>query len=216
MNHNSLIKISMADDHTITRKGVMGIINSFGDFEVIIESTNGKELIDKMEQAEIKPEICILDISMPVLNGYETAAIIKKNWPEIKILALSAIDEEFSVVKMLRSGANGYVVKDCDPLELKRALLGIHNNSYYHSELVTGKLIHDIHHNNKMDSITTKEMEFLSLCCTDLTYRQIAEKMNLSPRTIDDYRDALFKKLNIRSRTALAIFSLRTGLCSPD
>lgn len=217
MNNSPVITIAIAEDHTVMRKGIIALIDSFGDFKVIIDAVNGKDLISKIEMSKELPDICILDINMPVMNGYDTASTIRENWPDMKVLALSMINEEFSVVRMLRNGANGYIVKDCNPLELRNALLGVYKDSFYHSELVTSKLLYDLLKNeHSANNISGKELEFLSYCCTDLTYKEIAERINVSPRTIDDYRDSVFKKLNIKSRTALAIFSLRMGLCDPD
>ena len=119
------------------RKGIIALIESFGNFKVIIDGIHGRDLTEKIKISKELPDVVILDINMPVMNGYEAAALIRENWPDMKILALSMINEEFSVVKMLRSGANGYIVKDCKPLELKNALLGVHKDSFYHSELVT-------------------------------------------------------------------------------
>ena len=217
MNEKNIIKVGIAEDHTVMRKGIISLINSFGDFYVTVDAVNGKDLIDKLLVSKDLPDVCILDINMPVMNGYETASFIREKWDDMKILALSMINEEFSVVRMLRCGANGYIVKDCNPIELRNALLGVHKDSFYHSELVTSKLIYDLFKkNNPSNNISDKEMEFLSYCCTDLTYKEIAEKMSVSPRTVDDYRDSVFKKLKIKSRTALAIFSIRMGLCNPD
>lgn len=214
---NEPIKIAIAEDHTVMRKGIIALIESFGNFKVIIDGIHGKDLIEKIKVSRELPDVVILDINMPVMNGYEASALIRENWPDMKILALSMINEEFSVVKMLRSGANGYIVKDCKPLELKNALLGVHKDSFYHSELVTSKLLYELlTNNNTAHNISAKEMDFLSFCCTDLTYKEIAAKMNVSPRTIDDYRDSVFKKLKIKSRTALAIFSMKMGLCDPN
>jgi two-component system invasion response regulator UvrY len=210
------IKIAIADDHTLFRKGIIELINSFGEFQVIIDAVNGKELIDALKESAQLPDICIIDINMPVLNGYDTAYKIRHEWPEVKIMALSMLNEEFSVIKMLRSGANGYIIKDSEAIDLHRALIGIYEHPYYHSELVTTKMLYDLHQNDKKNSITEKEIEFLHHCCTELTYKQIANIMNVSPRTIDDYRDALFAKLKLKSRTALAIFALRTGLSNTE
>lgn len=217
MKQKEKIKIAIAEDHTVMRKGVVSLINSFGDFDVVIDAVNGKDLIEKLESAKELPDVCILDINMPVMNGYETSSYIREKWENMKILALSMINEEFSVVRMLRSGANGYIVKDCNPIELRSALLGVYKDSFYHSELVTSKLIYDLFRkDNPANNISDKEMEFLSYCCTDLTYKEIAERINVSPRTVDDYRDSVFRKLKIKSRTALAIFSIRMGLCDPN
>lgn len=141
MNTPKAIKVAVADDHTVMRKGVIELINSFGEFHVVMDAVNGKELIEKMEAASELPDICILDINMPVRNGYETASHIKQHWPGVKILALSMLSEEFSVIRMLRNGASGYILKDCDPMELRRALLGVYSHSFYHSELLTNKFI---------------------------------------------------------------------------
>ena len=211
------IKVAMAEDHTVMRKGIVSLINSFGDFSVIIDAVDGRDLISRIKASPELPDICLLDINMPVMNGYDTASYIRSRWADMKILALSMINEEFSVVRMLRSGANGYILKDCSPIELKNALLGVYRDSFYHSELVTSKLLYDLFRNNShANNISEKELEFLSSCCTDLTYKEIAQKMNVSPRSVDDYRDSLFKKLNIKSRTALAIFAIKMGLCNPN
>lgn len=216
MNPNNPIKVAIAEDHTVMRKGIVSLINSFGDFNVVIDAVNGKELIEWLNISKTLPDVCILDVNMPVMNGYETASYIRQQWSDMKILALSMINEEFSVVRMLRSGANGYIVKDCNPIELRNALIGVYKDSFYHSELVTSKLIYDLFKkDNPVNNISDKEMEFLSYCCTDLTYKEIAERMHVSPRTVDDYRDSVFRKLKIKSRTALAIFSIRMGLCNP-
>jgi two-component system, NarL family, invasion response regulator UvrY len=212
----NLIKVAIADDHTVMRKGIATLIDSFGDVRVILDAVDGEDLLNKLERANELPDICVLDINMPVMNGYDTAAAIRAKWDDMKILALSMINEEFSVVRMLRNGANGYIVKDCNPIDLHNALLGVYHNSFYHSELVTSKLLYNLFRNaSTAPAITEKEIEFLSYCCTDLTYKQIASKMNISPRTIDDYRDSLFKKLQIKSRTALAIFAIKLGFCNP-
>ena len=209
------IKIAIADDHTIFRKAIIDMISAQGDGKVILDAINGKELIEKIERSPELPDVCIIDINMPVMNGYDTVLAIKEKWPTIKVLALSMINEEFSAIKMLRNGANGYIVKDCDPRDLHDAILGVYNNTYYHSELVTSRMIHSLQHNKDITNISEKEMELLKYSCSDLTYKQIAEKMHVSPRTIDDYRDALFAKLNVKSRTALALFALRMGVCTP-
>ena len=210
---NSIIKIAIADDHTILRKGVIELINSFGPFRVIIDAVNGRDLLDQLEKAAVLPDVCVIDINMPELNGYETAVILREQWPNIKILALSMYSNEYSIIKMLRTGAHGYILKETDPIELKDALLSVYNHSYYHSELVSGRMVSKVKDEGGGDlGISDRELEFLSLCSTDLTYKEIAEKMNLSPRTVEGYRDSLFHKLNIRSRPGLVVFANKIGL----
>lgn len=207
------ITIAIADDHTILRKGVIELINSFGPFKVVIDAVNGKDLIEQLEAATTLPHVCVMDINMPELNGYETAAILKQRWPAIKILALSMYSNEYSIIKMLRNGAHGYILKETDPSELQEAILSIYQHSYYHSELVSGRMMSKVKaHENTELGISDRELEFLTLCATDLTYKEIAEVMNLSPRTVEGYRDSLFNKLNVRSRPGLVVFANKMGL----
>ena len=206
-----MIKIALADDHAILRKGVAEILSKFEGFSVIMEAGNGRELIFKMKAANTLPDVCIVDINMPEMNGYDTATELKKNWPDIKILALSMYDTELNIIKMLRHGANGYVLKDSDPEDLRVAIQRVIKDGYYHSELVTGRMLGILRDpGNKMENeLNERELTFLSFCCTELTYKEIADQMFLSPRTIDGYRENLFKKLNITTRTGLAMYAIK-------
>jgi two-component system invasion response regulator UvrY len=209
-----MIHIAIADDHTILRKGVMEILSRFDNIAVVAEAANGRELIAKLQSAPTLPDVCIIDINMPEMNGYETAAEAKKRWPDMKILALSMYDTELNVIKMLRNGANGYVLKDADPEELRVAINKVYKDGFYHSELVTGRMLNILHDpDGKLNTeLNERELNFLRLSCTELTYKEIAEQMCLSPRTIDGYREDLFKKLNITSRTGLAMYAIKAGL----
>lgn len=208
---NNTIHIALADDHTILRKGVAEILSRFGDIKVVIEAGNGQELLDKISAAKTLPDVCIVDINMPVMNGYETTAAICRQWPDIKVLALSMYDAELNVIRMLRNGAHGYVLKDADPMELRVAITEVAKHGIYHSDLVRGRTKHSAGNFSGTD-LNDRETQFLELCCTELTYKEIAEKMHLSPRTIDGYREALFERLTITSRTGLVIFAIKTGL----
>jgi two-component system, NarL family, invasion response regulator UvrY len=161
----------------------------------------------------------MLDINMPYKDGYETALYLKTNFPDIKILVLSMFDNELSIIKMLRNGAKGYILKDSEPEELSAAIDAVLRKGYYYSDLVSGKLVHAI---NKMDDndnginefvkLTPKELEFLKHVCSELTYKEIAEKMHLSPRTVEGYRDQLFFKLNLKTRVGLVLYAIKNGI----
>ncbi|MBC7553628.1 MAG: response regulator transcription factor [Taibaiella sp.] len=209
-----MIKVALADDHTILRKGVAEILSGFEGIEVIMQAGNGRELITKMESTQVLPDVCIVDINMPEMNGYETASAIRKHWPDIKILALSMYDTELNIIKMLRNGANGYVLKDNDPEDLKIAINEVMKHGFYYSELVTGRMLHLLQDSaSKIASdLNEREITFLKYCCTEFTYKEIAERMFLSPRTIDGYREVLFGKLQTTSRTGLAIYAIKAGL----
>jgi DNA-binding NarL/FixJ family response regulator len=211
------IKVALADDHILLRNGLAGLINSFDEYTVIFEADNGVDLQDKMRNDNI-PDLVLLDINMPKMDGFATAQWLKQTYPLTRILALSMYDNESSVIRMFKAGAKGYILKDCEPPELKAALDSVMNKGYYYSELVTGKLIHSI---NKLDEdsdmrslvqLNEKEIQFLKLACTEMTYKEIADKMFLSPRTIDGYRDALFEKLNLKTRVGLVMYALKNGI----
>lgn len=209
-------KIVLADDHTILRKGMANMLGSFDNIEVLADVGDGQALIDLLEKADTLPDVVVLDINMPVMNGYVASQNIKNRWPAVKVLALSMYDNEESILKMLRHGANGYVLKDISPGELRDAIIHLLSHPFYYSDLVTGRMLSTVHNNSTEEhKITGREYDFLQYCCTELTYKEIADKMFLSPRTIDGYRESLFKKLNITSRVGLAMYAIKTGITRP-
>jgi two-component system, NarL family, invasion response regulator UvrY len=213
------IKIALADDHNLFRKGVEELIEDFDNMQVLYSVADGRELIRKLSAATTLPDVCLLDINMPEMNGFETARKIKETWPAIKILAVSVYDSEFNIIGMLRAGAGGYILKNSQPDTLRKAIEDIHENGFFHSELVTGKLLNQlISQPDKVNStqLNDNEIQFLKLCCTEMTYKEIADVMGISHRTIDGYRDQLFAKLNIKSRTGLVIYALKTGIAMLD
>lgn len=211
-----MITIAMADDHAMLRQGLANMIGTFGDYTVMLQAGNGTELIKQLSPA-VLPDIALLDISMPEMDGFETAAFLQQNFPSVKVLALSMMDNENAIIRMIRNGARGYVLKDAEPAELKQALYDVMHKGYYYSDLVTGKLIFNISRQGSDDKsgastqehISDKELEFLKYSCTELTYKEIAGNMHVSPRTIDGYRDALFEKLGVKTRVGLAMYAIR-------
>jgi len=206
--------IVLADDHVLLRKGLASLVQTLG-YTVLFEADNGRELVKKL-QTGIEPDLVLMDINMPLMDGYEATCWLKDNKPNVKVLALSMIDDENAIMKMLRCGARGYILKDSEPSELRLALDAVLNKGYYYSELVSGKLIHSLNHeeetNNLKIKFTDREFEFIKLACSELAYKEIAAEMHLSPRTIDGYRDALFEKLEIKTRTGLAIYAIKNGI----
>lgn len=213
------IKLALADDHNLFRRGVEELIEDFDNMEVLYSVSNGSELLSKIAAGSIIPDVCLLDINMPEMNGFETAKQIKAQWPDVKILAVSVYDSEFNILGMLRAGAGGYILKDSQPHVLKAAIESLHKNGFYHSELVTGKILHQlISKPNEVTSaaLSENEVQFLKLCCSEMTYKEIADVMGISHRTIDGYRDQLFQKLDIKSRTGLVMYALKTGIATLD
>jgi two-component system invasion response regulator UvrY len=211
-------QIALADDHSLIRKGLVELVNSFDSYQVLFHVGNGQELIDRIETGTV-PEIVMLDVNMPKKDGYETAFWLKTHYPDIRVLALSMYDEETAIIRMLKNGAKGYIFKDAEPKELKEALDAIMTRGYHYSDLITGHLIHNINqedgrHGHKVVEFNERELEFFRYVCTELGYKEIAEKMHLSSRTVEGYRDSLCDRLHLRSRVGLVLYALKHGIVS--
>jgi two-component system invasion response regulator UvrY len=212
-----MANLVLVDDHILLRNGLASLVKSLGH-GVLFEADNGKEFIEKLKPRFL-PDVILLDINMPEMDGYETAKWIKTNHPKVKVLALSMYDDEASIIRMLRNGAKGYILKDSDPEELQTAIDALINKGYYHSELISGKLINAINYLDdcgtelkKTILLNDREVEFLKYACMELTYKEIGEKMNLSARTVDGYRDVLLQKLNVKTRVGLVVYAIKNGI----
>ncbi len=212
-----MTKVVLVDDHSLLRSGLASLVESLGN-NVLFEASNGKEFQQKLDLKSL-PDVVLMDINMPEMDGFETTLWLKTTHPNIKVLALSMYDNETSIIRMLKCGAKGYILKDSEPIELKAAIEAIMNKGFYYSDLVSGKLMHAI---NKLDDdngdlknlvpLNDRETDFLKYTCTELTYKEIAEKMFVSPRTIDGYRDTLFEKLHVKTRVGLVMYSIKNGI----
>lgn len=205
-------KIAIVDDHTLLSQAIGNLVESFDDFETDGIFKNGQELINALNNKEINPKIILMDVNMPVLNGIETTKIVSKEFPSISILALSVDEEENTIIHMLKSGAKGYLSKDIQKDILHLALTTTLNQGFFHTQNVTDALLGSLKKKNEFDELKEREIEFIQLACSDLTYREIADKMFLSPKTIDNYRDAVFSKLNIKNRVGLVLFAIKSGI----
>lgn len=215
--NNAVTNIALVDDHSLLRGTLASLIDSFDGYAVLFEADNGKEFIQNLDKHP-SPDIVLLDITMPEMDGYATAAWIKKNIPDTRILVLSMSDQESAIIRMLREGARGYLLKDSKPAVLRKALEEVRDKGFYMNELVSNKMLNFVtgngpHSNGDIPPLTEKESIFLEMACTEMTYKEIADKMKLSQRTVEGYRDDLFKKLNVLSRVGLVVFAIRHGLC---
>ncbi len=206
--------VVIVDDHLLLSGSLEKLINSFDGFEVLFHASNGRELQLKLKNAAQQPSVILLDINMPVMDGFETAEWLTENHPDIKFLALSMEDDEQTILKMLRKGAKGYLLKDIHPDKLNIALQETVNKGYYHSDKVATTMLHALHNKNKTPEEPFKENEliFLQLACSEMTYKEIAYQMNLSPKTIDGYRQELFNRLHIKNRVGLVIYALKNNI----
>jgi two-component system, NarL family, invasion response regulator UvrY len=211
---NNKVKVAMADDHILLRKALASLIGSFDNYSIILQADDGAQLIKSINSQNM-PDIVLLDVGMPVMNGYETAEWIRKNYPQIKVVALSMYNNENAVIRMLKLGVKGYIMKNIDPADLKNALDTIVAKGFFYSEYVTGKLVYALNSDEAGSvpiAISEKERQFLKLACSELTYKDIAEKMFVSHRTIDDYRISLFDKLKVKTRVGLVLYAIKNGL----
>ena len=217
MESKNIIKISMADDHVLLRNALASLIDSFGNCRVIHQSGTGRELTESIASGAV-PDVVILDLNMPDMDGFETAAWLQKNAPQVHVLMLTMYDSELSLIRLLQTGVKGFMKKDIHPSELKFAIQSVVHSGYYYSNHTTGKLVNLFRNNADGNSalqksmLSDQELKFLKLACSDLTYKEIAQQMELNPRSVDTLRDQLFVKLDVKSRVGLAMVAIRHGV----
>lgn len=206
--------IILVDDHILIAKALEGIIDHFTDFEVIYCAENGQDLIDKFAANRRIPEIILLDISMPVMNGFETVLWLKENYPDIKVMALSMQDDDKSVIKMIKNGAKGYLLKNTHPKDLEFALKKLSSEGFFYPDWASKVIFSSMNADSKNDKelkISEREREFLRYTVTELSYKAIALEMSCSPRTVESYRDQLCERFDLKTRVGLAIFAIKNG-----
>lgn len=213
-------KVALVDDHKLFRDGLAGLIRNFEGYDVLIEADNGSNFINQIAEFGI-PDIVLLDINMKGMDGFQTAKWLKSYHPEVKFLVLSMYENENSVIRMLKLGARGYILKDIRKSELQQALSSLVTKGYYYTEKLTGRLIHNLGSSGDIEKpcpreeipgFSEREVEFLKWACTELTYKEIAREMRLSIHTVDSYRDNLFAKLELKSRIGLVLFAIRNKI----
>ncbi|SEM64376.1 two component transcriptional regulator, LuxR family [Chitinophaga rupis] len=210
--------IAIVDDHTMFRKGLCALIDLFPRYRVLFDAANGKDFINRLHPGQL-PDIVLLDIKMPEMDGFETARWINAHYPDMKILALSTMDADTVIIKMIRSGAKGYVLKDADPKELNLAFDEVLAKGYFYNDQLSRKILQSISgltdEKNMLGTLvklTDRELQFLKLACSEKSYQQIAGEMFLSERTVDGYRESLFKKLGVNTRVGLVIYAIKNNM----
>jgi DNA-binding NarL/FixJ family response regulator len=209
--------IVIVDDHLLIAKAIASIVEGFRDFTVLYEAENGQALVNRFMQRKNIPDIVLLDISMPVMDGFETAAWLKEKHPEVLVMALSVQDDDQSLIKMIRKGARGYLHKNVHPGELEKALYTLVEKGMYYPDWATSKVFNQIaqtenNHQHPAIKLNKREIEFLHYAATELTYKEIAEKMFCSPRTVESYRDNLFEKFDLKTRLGIVLYAVRNGI----
>lgn len=211
-----MIHIGIVDDHQLFLKSLGLLITSIEDLEVCLEALNGKDMITKLQTCKTLPDILFIDVNMPVMDGRKTAAYVHEHYPQIKLVALSMKNDDSSVLGMLREGCCAYLLKDIHPNELEKAIHEIDKKGYYNADMTNVNFRRLLLQSRKEESLhlTDREKQFIQLACSDLTYKQIADDMHVSERTVDGYRESLFGKLNVQSRVGLALEAIRRNLAT--
>tara|TARA_R110002124_G_scaffold227889_1_gene393205 strand:+ start:110671 stop:111306 length:636 start_codon:yes stop_codon:yes gene_type:complete len=207
--------VAIVDDHVLLSQAIVGLVNSFDKFEALYICKNGQELLDKFKIPSNIPDVVLMDINMPILNGIETTQILKEEFPKVNVLALSIEENETTILKMLRAGAKGYLMKDTKKEILEEALLQVIEKGYYHTNTIAQLLVGSLIKKPSEVELKEREIEFIKHACTEMTYKEIAEVMFLSTKTIEGYRDSIYEKLNIKNRIGLVLYAIRNDLFKP-
>lgn len=211
------IKIAIADDHLLFRKGLAQLLAD-DIFNIQIQADNGKDLIEQL-QLHKDIQVVLMDINMPVMNGFEATEWIKKNIPNVKVLALTMSDADMDVIRMIRSGAKGYLLKDSEILTLKTAICELAEKGFYHSEMISSKLMNTMSEETEesanqriIASLAPHELDYIQYACSDMSHKEIGIKIGMSHRTIDGYRDSVYAKTGLQSRVGLVLFAIKNGI----
>lgn len=210
------IPIAIVDDHTLMSKALENMISEDNIFQVVLNCPNGEDFIAALENTTIIPTVVLMDINMPYKNGIETTEWLSSHYPDIKVIALTMEDDEQVIIKMIRAGAKGYLLKDMQPSLFFQAIETVMEKGSFYTDFVTQKILKvrldGQHPNTLIAELKDREREFIKWACSELTYKEISDKMFLSPKTIDGYRDSVFIKLEVKSRVGLVLFALKYGL----
>ena len=213
------IRLGIADDHKIFRNGLKATLEDNPDFDLIVEASNGKQLIAQL--ATIVPDVILMDIKMPEMDGIQTTAQVKQRYPNVKILALSMFNEDKYIVDMMKAGASGYLLKNAEPEEIIEAISTVYHKDYYFNEHLSVTLIKQLAGNSQagngalsLGDFNEREIEVLRLVCQEYSNQEIADKIFLSVRTVEGYRARLFEKTRSKNLVGLVIFAVKTGIIS--
>ncbi len=209
------IKIAIVEDHTMVSKAIENMLNENKNFEVMMNDNNGEIFLENLEAQDKVPDIVLMDVNMPLKDGVETTTYLTEHFPDIKVIALTMEDSEKSIIKMLQAGAKGYLLKDMQPDILFQAITTVYNQGVFYTDMVTQTLLKLNKYGGShslIDELKDREKEFIKWACSELTYKEIADKMFLSPKTIDGYRESVFRKLEVKNRVGLVLFAIKNGL----
>jgi DNA-binding NarL/FixJ family response regulator len=211
------IKVAIADDHKIFRKGVILSLRHYSNIRFVLEAENGQQLLDGIEEA--KPDVILMDLRMPIKDGIETTKYISKHYPDILVIVLTMHEDERFVIHLMENGANGYLLKSTDPVEIKKAITEVVSKGYYLNNFVNRILIKRSHNRAKSApslnsdlAVTEKEKQVMQFICMEFTTQEIGTKMNISARTVESIKERLIKRFGLKNTAGLVFFAVKNNL----
>ncbi|MDQ3277120.1 MAG: response regulator transcription factor [Bacteroidota bacterium] len=213
----NVIKVAIADDHKIFRKGVILSLRPYTNIKFVLEAENGDELLAGL--AEAAPDVVLMDLRMPQKDGIETTKIVSKQYPNMFVLVLSMYEDERFVSHLMENGANGYLLKNAEPQEIRKAIMDVYEKGYYLNNFVNRILIKKAHSKQKSIpslnseiTISDKERDVLRFICMEFTAQEIAQKMDISPRTVEAIKDRLMERFGSKNTAGLVFFAVKNNL----
>ena len=211
------IKIAIADDYKIFREGLKVSLAQDDSMVVLFEVDNGEDLMKELE--DVSPDVIIMDLKMPIMDGMEATQLIRKKYTKIKILVVSMYDNDKFIIHLMEIGANGYLLKNAEPEEIRKAIYAVHENGYYFNDLVNKALLKKLvlRSNikpsfNENIELTERELEVLKMICEEKTASEIGKEIFLSPRSVEGIRQRLIEKVGVRNTAGLVMFAAKNGI----
>lgn len=211
------IKIAIADDYKIFRDGLKVGLSADENLEVIMEADNGEDLLNELEKK--LPDVIIMDLKMPIMDGMEATKLVRKKYPSIKVLVVTMYDDDKFIIHLMEIGANGYLLKNAEPDEIRKSIYAVHENGYYFNDLVNKALLKKLVLKNNLKpsfnqniDLNEREHEVLKLICEEKTATEIGKEIFLSPRSIEGIRQRLIEKVGVRNTAGLVMFAVKNGI----
>jgi DNA-binding NarL/FixJ family response regulator len=211
------IKVAIADDHKIFRKGVILSLRHYSNIKFVLEADNGEDLLNHLEEA--KPDVILMDLRMPVKDGIEATKFISKHYPNIAVIVLTMHEDDRFVTHLMENGANGYLLKSTDPSEIKKAITDVVTKGYYLNNFVNRILLRRAHSKTKSIPslnndfpVTDKEKDVLRYICMEFTSQEIGQKMDISPRTVESIKERLMERFGVKNTAGLVFFAVKNNL----
>ncbi len=215
-----MIHLAIADDEALFRKGMIALLQDEQDITVVLEASNGEDLLRQLRTTEVFPEVLLLDLNMPELNGIEASKIIRETYPDLKIIVLSTHFSSAFVLNMIEIGAAAYLPKNTDPNEVRQTILDVVSNGFSYSQSVMEIIRQNLLQKTRPklqaqpfgSDLTNREKEILQLICEEFTTAEIAERLYISPRTVDGHRNNLMEKLGCKNVAGLVVYAIQNDL----